>query len=113
MSPKTVLSSLLNDEDSQDSINENPTIKVHTMECDAHANGLDLTLDDVRFLVELFYLPYEHGPNVQQIFLNFHWLRFNYHSQQGVSKADSMSVSLLIASHVSVKRMAWSSIRVP
>ena len=98
MSPKTVLSSLLNDEDSQDSINDVATSssvsKVHTMECDAHANVFELTLDDVRFLVELFYLPYEHGPNVQQIFLAFHWLRFNYHPQQDVSKAGSMLASL-------------------
>ncbi|CAF4412489.1 unnamed protein product, partial [Adineta steineri] len=56
MSPKTIISSL-NDEDSQDSINENTqssssSSKVHTMECDGHGNSLDLTIDDIRLLVE-------------------------------------------------------------
>jgi protein O-GlcNAcase/histone acetyltransferase len=84
MSPKChLISSLVTDEDSQDSINEigNNSTKIHRMECDA--NG-DLTLDDIRLLVELFYLPYQNGPNAQQMFSNFYWLRFNYHSQQNV-----------------------------
>jgi hypothetical protein len=83
MSPKCIISSLTNDEDSQDSINENPnsSTKIHIMECDA--NG-DLTIDDIRLLVELFYLPYQNGPNAQQIFLDFYWLRFNYNPHQNV-----------------------------
>ncbi|CAF1317521.1 unnamed protein product [Adineta steineri] len=90
MSPKTIISSL-NDEDSQDSINENTqssssSSKVHTMECDGHGNSLDLTIDDIRLLVELFYLPYEHGANAQQIFMNFHWLRFNYKSNENLNE---------------------------
>jgi hypothetical protein len=79
MSPK-----LQNDEDSQDSINENQvSTKIHKMECDINA---DLTLDDIRLLVELFYLPYENGTNAQQLFMDFHWLRFNYHPNQNVKK---------------------------
>ncbi|CAF4456543.1 unnamed protein product, partial [Rotaria magnacalcarata] len=84
MSPKPTVSSLLIDEDSQDSICESQTSttsssKMHIMECDGNGNaGGDLTLDDIRLLVELFYLPYEHGPNTQQMFIDFYWLRFNY-----------------------------------
>jgi hypothetical protein len=85
MSPKCVISSLINDEDSQDSINENvhSSTKIHTMECDTTG---DLTLDDIRLLVELFYLPYQHGPNVQQIFFDFYWLRFNYNPNGNVKQ---------------------------
>ncbi|CAM4976801.1 unnamed protein product [Rotaria socialis] len=84
MSPKPTVSSLIIDEDSQDSICESQTSttsssKMHIMECDGNGNtGGDLTLEDIRLLVELFYLPYEHGPNAQQMFIDFYWLRFNY-----------------------------------
>ena len=81
-------SSLNVDEDSQDSITENlvsltttTTKKAHRMECDT--NG-DFTLDDIRLLVDLFYLPYENGSRAQQIFLDFFWLRFNYSSEHKV-----------------------------
>ncbi len=82
MSPKSLLT---NDEDSQDSINENPncSTKIHTMDCDTIG---DLTLDGIRLLVELFYLPYQHGSNVQQIFFDFYWLRFNYNPHQNVKQ---------------------------
>jgi protein O-GlcNAcase/histone acetyltransferase len=85
MSPKSLVSLLINDEDSQDSINENVhnSTKIHTMDCDA--NG-DLTLDDIRLLVELFYLPYQHGATAQKIFSDFYWLRFNYNSHQNVKE---------------------------
>ncbi len=79
MSPK---SPLVTDEDSQDSIIESGN-KIHRMECDI--NG-DLTLDHIRLLVELFYLPYQNGQNVQQMFSHFYWLRFNSNSQQNVKK---------------------------
>ena len=83
MSPKSVISSLITDEDSQDSMNENNSTKIHQMECDG--NG-DLTFDHIRLLVELFYLPYQHGPNAQQMFSLFYWLRFNYNSQENVNQ---------------------------
>jgi hypothetical protein len=99
MSPKTILSSLLNDEDSQDSINENvpssSSTKIHTMECDTHGNIFDLTLDDIRLLVELFYLPYENGSNVQQIYLNFSWLRFNSNRQKNVKQSQLIYFHLI------------------
>lgn len=81
MSPKSVITSLINDEDSQDSINENST-KIHRMECDLNE---ELTLDDIRLLVEFFYLPYQYGINAQKIFLDFYWLRFNYNQNQNVN----------------------------
>ncbi|NWS77225.1 OGA GlcNAcase, partial [Crotophaga sulcirostris] len=36
-----------------------------------------LTLGEVRMLVELFYLPYHHGPQAQQLLEHFRWLRVN------------------------------------
>jgi hypothetical protein len=49
------------------------------MECDG--NG-DLTLDLIRLLVELFYLSYQNGPNTQQMFSLFYWLRYNYNCEE-------------------------------
>ncbi|CAF1144432.1 unnamed protein product [Rotaria sordida] len=91
MSPKPTVSSLILDEDSQDSICESQTSttsssKLHIMECDGNGNSTDLTLDDIRLLVELFYLPYEHGPNVQQMFIDFYWLRFNYSQNENLNE---------------------------
>jgi hypothetical protein len=87
MSPKPAVLNLIIDEDSQDSISESQTStassKIHIMECDG--NPSDLTLDDIRLLVELFYLPYEHGPNAQQMFIDFYWLRFNYSRNEKVN----------------------------
>jgi hypothetical protein len=84
MSPKGPLSSLIIDEDSQDSISESQTSKIHIMECDGNVLTSDLTLDDIQLLVQLFYLPYEHGSNAQQIFIDFHWLRFNSNRHEKV-----------------------------
>lgn len=36
-----------------------------------------LTLGEVRMLVELFYLPYHHGPLAQHLLEHFRWLRAN------------------------------------
>ncbi|NXT59285.1 OGA GlcNAcase, partial [Pluvianellus socialis] len=36
-----------------------------------------LTLEEVRMLVELFYLPYHHGPRAQHLLEHFRWLRAN------------------------------------
>ncbi|XP_064005154.1 protein O-GlcNAcase-like isoform X2 [Pogoniulus pusillus] len=36
-----------------------------------------LTLSEVRMLVELFYLPYHHGPLAQHLLEHFRWLRAN------------------------------------
>lgn len=36
-----------------------------------------LTLEDMNFLTELFYLPYEHGPRGVQMLREFQWLRAN------------------------------------
>jgi hypothetical protein len=99
MSPKTIISLLLNDEDSQDSINEtvasSSSSKIHTMECDTNVHIFDLTLDDIRLLVELFYLPYQNGSNVQQIYLNFSWLRFNSNRQKNVKQSQLIYFHLI------------------
>ncbi len=84
MSPKPAVSSLILDEDSQESQTSTASSKVHIMECDGNINSSDLTLDDIRLLVELFYLPYEHWPNAQQMFIDFYWLRFNYFTNEKV-----------------------------
>ncbi|XP_044155095.1 protein O-GlcNAcase [Bufo gargarizans] len=36
-----------------------------------------LTLEDLQLLVDLFYLPYEHGPKGAQMLKEFQWLRAN------------------------------------
>ena len=83
MIPKPAVSSLVLDEDSQESqISTGSSSKFHRMECDGNINSSELTIEDIRLLVELFYLPYEHGPTAQQMFLDFYWLRFN-HSIKG------------------------------
>ncbi|UJR24030.1 hypothetical protein I4U23_026995 [Adineta vaga] len=83
MSPKPAVSILNLDDDSQDSISESQisttsSTKIHIMDCDGIGNSNELTVDDIRLLVELFYLPYEHGPSTQQMFVDFYWLRYNY-----------------------------------
>ncbi|CAF1505368.1 unnamed protein product [Rotaria sordida] len=86
MNPKSAGSSLIINEDSHDSINESQTStassKIHIMECDASSTSSDLILDDIRLLVELFYLLNEHRPNAQEMFINFYWLRFNYNRNE-------------------------------
>lgn len=85
MSPKPAVSSLVLDEDSQESqISTGSSSKLHNMECDGSINASELTIEDIRLLVELFFLPYEHGPTAQQMFLDFYWLRFNYSSKRKV-----------------------------
>ena len=81
MSPKPAVSSLVLDEDSQESQISTGSSKMHTMECDGNVNSSELTMDDIRLLVELFYLPYEYGTLAQQMLLDFYWLRFNYSSK--------------------------------
>ncbi|CAF4562714.1 unnamed protein product, partial [Rotaria sp. Silwood2] len=89
MSPKSLISSLTTDEDCQEPLNGNligcSSSKTHIMECDHNANNIYLTIDDIRLLVELFYLPYQHGSNVQQVFMDFYWLRFNYNRNQNLN----------------------------
>ena len=93
MSPRQGLSSLILDEDSQESISESQTStgssKVHTMECDVSGANGDLTIDDLRLLVDLFYLPYENGMRAQEIFLDFYWLRFHYPSHGKAHRSSS------------------------
>ncbi|NXC49162.1 OGA GlcNAcase, partial [Penelope pileata] len=36
-----------------------------------------LTLEEVRMLVELFYLPYHHGPQAQRLLEHLQWIRAN------------------------------------
>ena len=93
MSPREGLSSLILDEDSQESISESQTwtgsSKVHTMECDVTGANADFTIDDLRLLVDLFYLPYENGMRAQEIFLDFYWLRFHYPSHGKVNRSSA------------------------
>lgn len=37
----------------------------------------DMTVDDVSLLVDLFYLPFEHGSRAVQLLTEFHWLKTN------------------------------------
>ncbi|CAF3274805.1 unnamed protein product [Rotaria socialis] len=75
MSPKPTASPLTIDEDSQESARERQTptassSKMHIMECDGNGNTSDVTLANLRLLVELFNLFYEYGLTVQQILID-------------------------------------------
>ena len=36
-----------------------------------------LSVEDLLLLVDLFYLPYNHGQKAKQIIADFKWLKFN------------------------------------
>lgn len=36
-----------------------------------------LSVEDLLLLVDLFYLPYNHGQKAKQIITDFKWLKFN------------------------------------
>jgi len=36
-----------------------------------------VTTDDLLLLIDLFYLPYSHGPRAKQILSEFKWLKTN------------------------------------
>ncbi|OXB54124.1 hypothetical protein ASZ78_002143 [Callipepla squamata] len=44
---------------------------------DRSDSSAPLTVEEVRMLVELFYLPYRHGPQAQRLLEDLQWLRAN------------------------------------
>ncbi|XP_076367728.1 O-GlcNAcase isoform X1 [Tachypleus tridentatus] len=46
---------------------------------DSEALSKQLTLDDISLLVDLFYLPFEHGSQGLHLLQEFHWLKTNGH----------------------------------
>ncbi|CAF0851880.1 unnamed protein product, partial [Didymodactylos carnosus] len=96
MSPKPAL--VNSEDDSQDG--SQPTmskpLKQSTqdqMECEISASIINdsLTIDDLRLLVELFYLPYEHGQIGIQLLQEFHWLKTNKQQQQQTNTRRNMA----------------------
>ncbi|KAK1187189.1 OGA GlcNAcase, partial [Pygoscelis papua] len=55
-----------------------------------------LTLGEVQMLVELFYLPYHHGPLAQHLLEHFRWLR-----------ANSLSVAVPVTAPDDCEGMQW------
>ncbi|XP_022094369.1 protein O-GlcNAcase-like isoform X2 [Acanthaster planci] len=50
------------------------------LDTDKHAKKLErITVEDVLLLVELFYLPYEHGKKAVKMLEEIHWLKMNAH----------------------------------
>lgn len=54
----------------------------------------DLTEEDLLLMCDLFYLPFEHGPQSVQYLTEFNWLKSNAHlvskeNQQICKKNDS------------------------
>uniref|UniRef100_H3DJH2 protein O-GlcNAcase n=1 Tax=Tetraodon nigroviridis TaxID=99883 RepID=H3DJH2_TETNG len=43
-----------------------------------------LTLDDLKLLAELFYLPYEHGPTARTMLQELHWLKAHSPEEVGL-----------------------------
>lgn len=57
-------------------------------------NLRDLTEEDLLLLCDLFYLPFEHGPQSVQYLTEFNWLKSNAHlvsneNKQKVKKNES------------------------
>nr|CAG4643745.1 EOG090X01OH [Lepidurus arcticus] len=48
-----------------------------------------LTVDDLLLLCDLFYLPFEHGPQGLELLHEFSWLKRNAHTLQNVRKQPS------------------------
>ncbi|XP_019411962.1 PREDICTED: protein O-GlcNAcase-like [Crocodylus porosus] len=51
------------------------------------AKGLGLGLEELRLLVELFYLPYTHGAQATQLLQHFRWLQANRHGARAPGRA--------------------------
>ncbi|NXJ10394.1 OGA GlcNAcase, partial [Odontophorus gujanensis] len=51
-----------------------------------------LTVEEVRMLVELFYLPYRHGPQAQRLLEDLQWLRANSPSMGVPTRSPNPSV---------------------
>ncbi|XP_072192360.1 protein O-GlcNAcase-like isoform X3 [Excalfactoria chinensis] len=70
-----------------------PTIPLISEEARSDSSA-PLTTEEVRMLVELFYLPYHHGPQAQHLLEDLQWLRANSPSM-GVptSSPDSCAVA--------------------
>jgi protein O-GlcNAcase/histone acetyltransferase len=51
----------------------------YNLDCQDEARFNLLTYDDVSLLVDLFYLPFEHGGHGLQLLNEFHWLKSNGH----------------------------------
>lgn len=49
-----------------------------------------LTLDDLKLLSDLFYLPYEHGPTARTMLQELDWLK--NHSQPATSESDQVTL---------------------
>lgn len=61
-------------------------------------SGAPLTVEEARMLVELFYLPYHHGPQAQHLLEDLRWLRANGPSMGVPSRSpDSCVVRLMWA----------------
>lgn len=46
-------------------------------EIDEESRCNQLTVEDLQLLVDLFYMPFEHGPHALQFLNEFHWLKAN------------------------------------
>lgn len=62
---------------SVDSAEEMQTEVTSLSEVDEETKANMLTYEDLALLVDLFYLPFEHGAQGVQILLEFHWLKTN------------------------------------
>jgi len=49
-----------------------------------------LTVEDLHLLCDLFYLPYDHGAQGNQLLNEFHWLKTNAHVVTGCPAEDNL-----------------------
>ncbi|KAK7484904.1 hypothetical protein BaRGS_00023824 [Batillaria attramentaria] len=62
---------------------------------DTSASPSELTVEDIGLLVDLFYLPFEHGSRACQLLNSLHWLVNNVHSVTPAKKESEENGSLL------------------
>ncbi|XP_065606339.1 protein O-GlcNAcase-like [Cyrtonyx montezumae] len=68
-----------------------PTVPLISEE-DRSDSSAPLTVEEVRMLVELFYLPYHHGPQAQHLLEDLQWLRANSPSMGVPTRSPNPSV---------------------
>lgn len=61
----------------KDSLKEEDTMQTDTDSTAGKKDDRQITVEDVAILVDLFYLPFEHGPAGLQLMQDFQWLKMN------------------------------------
>lgn len=67
-----------------------------------HVNpDMELTIEDLHLLCDLFYLPFEHGNQGLQLLHEFQWLKTNSNLVAGIAEVDKAKPEVLVFSSYS------------